>query len=427
MRTIVAQVLIIVLFEFSLSAQYIEYARKTVDTLSSPYFAGRGYVNDGLSKAASYLSNEFKAIGLKSFKKKYAQEFTVAVNTFPGRLLLKLDDSLLVPGKDYLVDPLSSSVVGNFELLTISKSQLSDLAVFQKLIADASNKMVLLDECNYKASDNETEKKIQERVNYLKYNPQFGSKGTIVLSTAKLSWYPASIQMSKPVFIVKSDSGNFFPKKAEVFIQAEYRPKYTTENIIGYVPGTVYPDSFLVITAHYDHLGKLGSNVYFPGANDNSSGVAMMLSLAKYFKANPAKYSVVFIALSAEEIGLLGAKYFSENPLFDLSKAKFLINFDLAGTGEEGIKVVNGTVYQKEFNLLSDLNISGNYLASVQVRGEACISDHCMFYKKGVPCFYMYTLGGISAYHDIYDRAETLPLTAFDNYFKLMTKFFEAL
>ncbi|MEO6869327.1 MAG: M28 family peptidase, partial [Ginsengibacter sp.] len=139
------------------------------------------------------------------------------------------------------------------------------------------------------------------------------------------------------------------------------------------------------------------------------------------------KYNTVLIAFSGEEIGLLGSKAFVDNPLIDLKKIKFLVNFDLAGTGDEGIKVVDGTIYKKQFDILDSLNKEYNLLSKVEIRGEACISYHCRFYAKGVPSFFIYTLGGIAAYHDIYDRAETLPLTNFQNYFDLMVKFFDAL
>lgn len=127
---------------------------------------------------------------------------------------------------------------------------------------------------------------------------------------------------------------------------------YKTQNIVGYVPGRSSLTLFSGL-AHYDHLGKMGDKVYFPGANDNAaSGVAMLLNLAKYYNANPHRYSsVVFIALGAEEIGIVGAKHFVDNPLFDLKRIKFLVNFDLAGT-EEGIKVANGSVYRDRFDHL---------------------------------------------------------------------------
>jgi Zn-dependent M28 family amino/carboxypeptidase len=131
------------------------------------------------------------------------------------------------------------------------------------------------------------------------------------------------------------------------------------------------------------------------------------------------------LAFGGEEIGLLGSKYFIEHPTFDLEKIKFYLNFDLAGTGDEGIQVVNGSVFRSQFNRMRELNAADDLLPDVKIRGAACNSDHCVFHEKNIPGFYIYTLGGIRAYHDIYDRAETLPFTEFEDYFELVVKFIE--
>ncbi|WP_448636180.1 M28 family peptidase [Pedobacter panaciterrae] len=79
----------------------------------------------------------------------------------------------------------------------------------------------------------------------------------------------------------------------------------------------------MVITAHYDHLGGMGNKTYFPGANDNASGISFLLSLAKYYAANPQPYTMAFICFAGEEAGLLGSKYFTEYPLLALQKSGF--------------------------------------------------------------------------------------------------------
>jgi aminopeptidase YwaD len=172
-------------------------------------------------------------------------------------------------------------------------------------------------------------------------------------------------------------------------------------------------------------LGRMGRDIYFPGANDNASGVSMLLELAKYYSSaeNQLPFSIVFIAFGAEEAGLIGSKFFVENPLFPLKKIKFLINLDLLGTGEEGITVVNATKFPQQFEQIVKLNDENKYLTAVKKRGPAANSDHYYFTEKGVPSFFIYTMGGIAAYHDIYDRAETLPLTKFSEVFHLLTSF----
>ena len=76
---------------------------------------------------------------------------------------------------------------------------------------------------------------------------------------------------------------------------------------------------------------------------------------------------------------------------------------------------------------MTQINADHQLLPQVRVRGEACNSDHCLFYRKGVPSFFIYTLGGIQAYHDIYDKGETLPLTNYEPYFELLVRFLDKL
>jgi Zn-dependent M28 family amino/carboxypeptidase len=169
----------------------------------------------------------------------------------------------------------------------------------------------------------------------------------------------------------------------------------------------------------------MGKTVYFPGANDNASGVAMLLSLARYYSqpGNKPNCSIVFMAFSGEEVGLLGSHYYVEHPLFPMTRIKFLTNMDILGTGNEGITVVNATVYDSAFKKLQEINTAGNYLPALKPRGKAAISDHHFFTEKNIPSFYIYTLGGIKAYHDTCDRRETLPLTEFEDLFSLLREF----
>jgi aminopeptidase YwaD len=182
---------------------------------------------------------------------------------------------------------------------------------------------------------------------------------------------------------------------------------------VAYVPGTEVKDSFIVITAHYDHLGKMGSRTMFPGASDNATGTAMMLELARYYAANPAKYSMMFIGFAGEEAGLVGSKYFTEHPLIPLEKIRFLVNLDIMGDATDGISVVNGKTHEAEFNTLKTLNATrenGFSFAEVRQGGPASNSDHYYFTEKGVPAFFIFTMGGKGYYHDIWDKAENVTL-----------------
>jgi Zn-dependent M28 family amino/carboxypeptidase len=167
----------------------------------------------------------------------------------------------------------------------------------------------------------------------------------------------------------------------------------------------------------------MGKEAWFPGANDNASGVSVLLNLAKYYAAHPPKYSVAFIFFSGEEAGLIGSQYYSTHPLFPLSKIKFLTNLDLLGTGDDGIMVVNATVFKSQFEKLNTINTEKNYVRQIKQRGKAANSDHYWFTEKGVPSFFIYTMGGIQAYHDIYDVEKTLPLTKYLEVCELLIAF----
>jgi hypothetical protein len=411
-------------------SQQLEYARSIIKTLASPAFKGRGYVENGDKIASSYIAAEFKKSNVLPLNKgSYFQYYTLPVNTFPGKVEVELNGKALVPGADYLVDASSPSVHGTFDVVRAKEADIAGAEKLSSLVSKAANSFILLD---LRKEDNENTEKDQQaiaaNIKALRSDAGLNFKGLIILTDNKLTWTTETYQSKRPVIIVnKADIEPVSITTLNINIDSKFIPKYTTRNVAGMIKGTSGSDSTIVISAHFDHLGLMGKNVYFPGANDNASGVAMLLCFVRYYAAHPPKYNTVFLAFSGEEIGILGSKAFVDDPLTDLKKIKFLVNFDLAGTGDEGIKVVNGTVYKDKFVKLVDLNKEYNLVPAVEIRGEACKSDHCRFYAKGVPCFFIYTLGGIKAYHDIYDRAETLPLTEFKDYFDLMVKFFNSL
>jgi len=171
----------------------------------------------------------------------------------------------------------------------------------------------------------------------------------------------------------------------------------------------------------------MGADALFPGASDNASGTACLLSLASYFAAHPQRYTIVFIAFSGEEAGLLGSQYYVKNPLFPLSNIRFLVNMDIMGDATDGITVVNATEHPKEVSLLQQLNQENNLLPQVRSRGTAANSDHYHFSKAGVQCFFIYSNSGKGYYHDVFDKASTLSLTNVDKVLTLIITFSAAL
>ena len=414
---------------FSISsgtAQDLVYAKEVVNTLASKEFYGRGYVSEGDKIAANYIQSEFKKIGLQAFDKNYFQKFSTSVNSFPSAMQLTLNGKTITSGADYIIDAGSPGIKGEFETILLTTEDLLNDAVLKTKLQESAGKFVVISNYDKTAFTKEEQKKRSDRINLIQYNPENPALGTIILTNDKLTWSGFTTLNAKPSFIVKADSAPKPIEKVGVDVENKFYKKYQSQNVMGYIEGKK-TDSLIVLVAHYDHLGMMGAKTLFPGANDNASGVAMLLNFAKQFKNNKPEYTTVFIAFGGEEIGLVGSKAFVANPLFPLSKIKFLINFDLAGTGDEGIQVVNGKLYKDEFDRLVAINNEQHLLKEIKIRGEACNSDHCLFHAKKVPCFYIYTLGGTKAYHDIYDKAETLPLSEFEDYFKLLLQFIEGI
>ncbi|RZK29399.1 MAG: M28 family peptidase, partial [Hymenobacter sp.] len=215
----------------------------------------------------------------------------------------------------------------------------------------------------------------------------------------------------------------------ELNLDAQLIHHYPTQNLAAIVRGSTQPDSFLVVSAHYDHLGMMGKKTYFPGANDNASGVALLLELAAHYARpeNRPACSVVFLLFGAEEAGLVGSTYFVQHPLVPLSNIKFLLNLDLLGTGEEGATVVNGRVHEAAFRRLTALNDAHHYLPHLTARGRAANSDHFPFSEAGVSAFFLYTRGGSLAYHDVHDQPAALSLAGFAGAYGLARDFLDGL
>ena len=425
---IIKLILILLFVPLAVFSQDLVYARKIIEQLSSPGFKGRGYVEEGDRISADFIVKEFQQLGLSPvYKKSYYQKFNIAVNTLPNRVLLKINDTPFQLVTDYLVESSSPYVNGKFQIIKTARNQIDSEEKLVNLVSRSRNSFILIDSRDKKNETTEASRKTDEYINFLKYNPQIAVKGIIIYSKDKLTWESSPVQHVRPVINLIKELNLDQVNTIELTVDAKFLPDYETRNLIGSINGISDSDSLIVVLAHYDHLGKIGKDIYFPGANDNASGVAMLLNLAKHYSENRPRYTMIFAALSGEELGLLGARAFTDNPPIDLKKIKFLVNFDLAGTGDEGIKIVNGSVYKDKFDLITRINQQQQLLPKVEIRGAACNSDHCLFYQKGVPCFYIYTLGGIQAYHDTDDKSDTLPLTEFVDYCKLMIAFFDSL
>jgi Peptidase family M28 len=200
----------------------------------------------------------------------------------------------------------------------------------------------------------------------------------------------------------------------------------STENVVGVIKGKKYPDEYVVIMAHYDHLGKrLNGNVY-NGAYDNASGTAAMMEVANAFahaKKNGLQpdRSIIFIAATAEEIGLMGSKYFLYKSGIDTKKIKAVINMDMIGRYDKKHDSTSNYVYvvphkKKKLKLKKSIKFAGKSLMELDVDKTPGLyirlaikigSDQYNVIKNDIPAISLGT-GLTSDYHTIEDTADKI-------------------
>lgn len=179
-----------------------------------------------------------------------------------------------------------------------------------------------------------------------------------------------------------------------------------TRNVVAMLPGDGTTEELVVVGAHYDHigLGERGrsSGQIHNGADDNASGTAGILEIARVLGQQPRlRRGIVFIAFSAEEMGLLGSKHFVEHPTVDLSNVKAMVNLDMIGRYGQGKFDIHGADTAPEFpdivdRAANDAGVSYNRPVSKEFFGR---SDHAPFYRRSIPVLFPFT--GI---HDHYHK-----------------------
>jgi len=414
-----ATLLLFTLLCLNLQGQNKFFAKEIVKTLTSEEYAGRGYVKDGHNKAANFIAEKFKELGLEGFDSDFKQEFQIDVNTFNGNSDILIDGKLMYAGVDFIVDPSCPSIKGKYDLVWLNPKIIGNTNKMMKFSSkDFKNSFLIIDKTGI------TDSTQLNFLNEMLYNP-FNAKGIVVVQNKKFTWGISKRQHNYPIIYIQKNRISFSNKKIELNIDATLKQGEITQNVLGYVKGTEKPDSFIVFSAHYDHIGMLGSDAVFPGANDNASGTSLIIDLARHYSLpeNKPKTSILFIAFGAEEVGLLGSKFYVEKPYFPLGKILLQINTDIMGTGDDGITMVNATKNPNIYGKFKKINEEKHYLKRIKKRGPAANSDHHPFDQKGVNAIFLYTMGGSKAYHDIYDTGENLTLSKYNEVFQLITDF----
>ena len=171
-----------------------------------------------------------------------------------------------------------------------------------------------------------------------------------------------------------------------------------SSNLVGYLEGTENPSKYIVIGAHYDHVGIKNGEVY-NGADDNASGIGGILGMAKYFSQNPPKHSIIFMAFDAEEVGLQGSRYIAKNSPVSLKDIVFMVNMDMIAQNQEGEIYASGTYHNPFLKpLIKKINQENPTISILLGHDEPKTlfgpqdwthsSDHYAFHQAGIPYIY---------------------------------------
>ncbi len=207
----------------------------------------------------------------------------------------------------------------------------------------------------------------------------------------------------------------------------------TTDNVLGLLKGATKPDEIVVVSAHYDHLGYGGqgslSDAAGPqihnGADDNASGTAGLIEIARRLAANPPARSILFVGWSGEEEGLLGSEHWMAAPTVDLARVVANVNLDMIGRlGADGV-ALDGVGSGEGFSqLVDEANAATGLKLSKTAGSMSGRSDHAAFIQKGIPALHLFT-GAHADYHkpsDDWDRLNADGMATVSRYATTLTR-----
>jgi len=452
-------VFIIVFINFFISAQNStglseiskEALIKNVRILTSPDFDGRLPGSEGYNKAAQFAADKFYELGLwYAGDEQYFQYLNVEYNKIESPAVFKtIVDGDTVNGeigKDFVLRGFTGS--NSFTLPVVFCGygiSRPDLHYDDYTGINVKNKIVMVFKQNPKWKNDDKDWGTNYPREKSLVAKKHGAKGILFLSLPNdekpqpligsvmhgegeqpidfpqlhISLDAANTLLSKTGFSISDCQTKIDEKKkplsmnlttkAQIEVNAVYEKNARTINVVGMIGGSdpKLQEEYVIVGAHLDHVGSQ-AGLLFPGANDNASGSAAVLEIAKAFVKGgiEPKRSIIFVLFASEEQGLNGSKYFAESWKKGYDKIIAMINLDCVGYGDS-IQVGNGKSSPILWEIANEIDeTSFNSMVDRTWNGGG--ADATPFHEKGVPCLYFVTTSSYDHLHLPTDKVETL-------------------
>lgn len=372
-----------------------------ISYLASDKLEGRRTGTNGEKLAREYISNEFQKTGLlpkgsNGFYQPFDVDDGKQIN--PSTFFI-INDNNLKPGIDFFPFPWSPDIsIEAFPSIAVRESDMPWFFDLKEPLEENKNNP------HFDLTD------------YIRTNSKKAkAKGASVIILYNSSYVDDQLQFNGKdrsekldipvVYVSKETAKKYFPdESASLDIKLKIsigNKKRTGNNVIGYIDNNA--PTTVVLGAHFDHLGygedgnsmlRTGEKLIHNGADDNASGTAALIELARILKkAKTKKSNYLFIAFSGEELGLFGSKYFTENPTIDLKTVNYMINMDMVGRLNDSAKVltVGGFGTSPQWSSFIRTNDKKSpFTIKIDSSGSGP-SDHTSFYRKDIPVLFFFT------------------------------------
>lgn len=385
--------------------------------LADDKLEGRRAGSNGEKLAMEYISGQFKTIGLlPKGSDEYYQPFEINEGKQIGNeTILIINEASLKAGDDFF--PFLFSAEKKVEASPAIAIQEPDMPWFFDLkdIIEENKANPHFDLVEYIKTNS---RKAQDR----------GATAVILFNTSadddKLVFNPKdkSEKLAIPVIYVSKEAAKKYLNDETATLNIKLNvniveKKRTGHNVIGYIDNAAA--TTVIVGAHFDHLGygedgnsmlRTGEKLIHNGADDNASGTAALIELARILKTSKAKNNnYLFIAFSGEELGLFGSKYFTEHATIDLRSANYMINMDMVGRLNDSTKALAVGGYGTSPQWATVINTQDKkipFAIKIDSSGSGP-SDHTSFYRKDIPVLFFFT-GQHRDYHRPSDDADRI-------------------